>query len=74
MLVEPKLQAGKRNTFCAHFQDAGYPIPVYPRYKEKFDLHSRWIRNWIALHGKSLGFESTLPIAMEHFIVGIRTI
>jgi len=82
-LIEAKLETGKRNQIRVHFADAGHPVLGDPRYKIKEAKHPRWIRQRIALHAKTLGFEhpatnqqvtfeSPIPVALEKFIRGDR--
>ncbi|MCO8122660.1 RluA family pseudouridine synthase [Stieleria sp. TO1_6] len=82
-LVEVKLETGKRNQIRIHFADAGHPVLADPRYKTKQAAHHHWIRDRIALHATSLGFEhpvsgeamafeSPLPSAMQKFLAGNR--
>jgi 23S rRNA pseudouridine1911/1915/1917 synthase len=82
-LVEATLETGKRNQIRVQFADAGHPVLGDPRYRKEQAQHPRWIRNRIALHAKSLGFEhpvtgqamlieSPLPAAIEKFLAGGR--
>lgn len=82
-LVEAQLETGKRNQIRVHFADAGHPVLGDPRYKPDEAKHPRWIRQRIALHAKTLGFEhpvtgkpvkfeSPMPVAIEKFLAGSR--
>lgn len=82
-LVEARLETGKRNQIRVHFAHAGHPVLGDPRYETKKAKHPRWIRNRIALHATSLGFdhpvsgeavmfESPMPSALQKFLAGSR--
>jgi 23S rRNA pseudouridine1911/1915/1917 synthase len=84
-LVEAQLETGKRNQIRVHFADAGHPVLGDPRYKPDEAKHPRWIRQRIALHAKTLGFEhpvtgkpvkfeSPMPVAIEKFLAGSRSV
>jgi len=81
--VEARLETGKRNQIRVQFADAGHPVLGDPRYKEEDAKHPRWIRQRIALHASTLGFEhpvtgkmvkfeSPLPSALAKFLAGSK--
>lgn len=81
--VEARLETGKRNQIRVHFADAGHPVLGDPRYKEDAAKHPRWIRQRIALHASTLGFEhpvtgkmvkfeAPLPSAIAKFLAGSK--
>jgi 23S rRNA pseudouridine1911/1915/1917 synthase len=82
-LVEATLETGRRNQIRVHFAHAGHPLLGDPRYRSEGGKHRYWIRERLALHASSLGFqhpttgqpmmfESPLPSAFQNFLTKNR--
>jgi 23S rRNA pseudouridine1911/1915/1917 synthase len=78
-LVRVRLETGRRNQIRVHFSEAGHPVLGDERYCPGEATHPVWTAKRLALHaavlgfrhpgtGKSLRFESRLPVEFERFL------
>jgi 23S rRNA pseudouridine1911/1915/1917 synthase len=79
MLVQVRLETGRRNQIRVHFAEAGHPVLGDPRYEPELAAPPRWPYRRLALHARLLGFEHPhsgqplrfecpLPAEMEKFL------